>query len=420
LLKHKIRRSTLAVTSKVSNLMTLLLRDEAISGKFLLVAAIAALVIANTSWHTAFEDFWRQHLYIGIGDFGLSETLRHWVDEGLMAIFFLVIGLEVKREIIRGELHSFRAASLPIVAGVGGMVLAIGIYMGINAGHAGFGGWGIPMTTDTALALGVLALLSKRIPTSLKVFLLAVMVVDDITAIITIAVFYNDSVTLTPLLFAGGIVLMMALLQWVRLIRLEVFVGLGVLLWLAVHASGVHASIAGAIMGLAAPIVPRNRKITGRAIAERLEKALIPVTTFVIIPLFALANTGVVLSASAFEGSDSVRIGLGVIGGLLIGKSVGIVLGSWLVVRSGITKLPHGIRWGHIVGVSLLAGIGFTLSIFIAELAFIDASQVDAAKIAIFGASILSASFGLLVLRLLPRHHDMHRQERGSSSSPSS
>ncbi|HET8669227.1 MAG TPA: Na+/H+ antiporter NhaA, partial [Candidatus Saccharimonadales bacterium] len=160
MLKHKIRRSTLAVTNRISSLLALLLRDEAISGKFLLIAAAGALLIANSPWNAAFDGFWNQHLYIGIGDFGISETLRHWVDEGLMAVFFLVIGLEIKREIIRGELRTLRAASLPIVAGIGGMVLAIGIYMVLNAGRPGFEGWGIPMTTDTALALGVLALVS--------------------------------------------------------------------------------------------------------------------------------------------------------------------------------------------------------------------------------------------------------------------
>ena len=411
MLKHKIRRSTLAVTNKVSGLMALLLRDEAISGKFLLVAAAAALLIANSPWHLAFEHFWQQQLYIGIGDFGISETLKHWIDEGLMAIFFLVIGLEVKREIIRGELRTLRAASLPIVAAVGGMIFAIAIYMAINTGHGGFNGWGIPMTTDTALALGVLALVSSRIPAALKVFLLAVMVVDDLTAIITIAVFYNDNVNITPLILSAGVVLTMLLLQWIRLIRLEIFVGLGILLWLGIHASGVHASIAGAIMGLAAPIVPRTRKISARAIAERLEKALIPITTFIIIPLFALVNTGVVLRLSVFDEAESMRIGAGVIAGLLIGKSIGIILGSWLVVRSGITALPHGIKWGHIIGVALLAGIGFTLSIFIAELAFAGTQYIDAAKIGIFGASILAASIGLLVLRLLPRSHDMNRDD---------
>jgi NhaA family Na+:H+ antiporter len=406
LLKQKIRRSTLAITTRASSLKTLLLRDEAISGKFLLIAAVIALYIANSSWHLPFEAFWHQQLYVGIGDFGISETLKHWIDEGLMAIFFLVIGLEVKREIVRGELHSFRAASLPIVAGIGGMILAIGIYMGINAGHAGFEGWGIPMTTDTALALGVLALVGNRIPSALKVFLLAVMVVDDLTAIVTIAIFYNDNVDLTPLLFSAVIVGVMLLLQWIRLMRLTTFVLLGILLWLGVHASGVHASIAGAIMGLAAPIIPRTRKLNSRAIAERLEKSLIPVTTFVIIPLFVLANTGVVLSGSTFNDTESLHIGAGVIAGLVIGKSLGIILGAWLIVRSGITGLPEGVRWGHIVGVALLAGIGFTLSIFIAELAFDGTPYIDAAKLAIFAASIISAVAGLLLLRFLPQQQN--------------
>jgi Na+:H+ antiporter, NhaA family len=406
LLKHKIRHSTLAISTRASGLVTLLLRDEAISGKFLLIAAAIALFIANSSWHEAFSGFWQQHLYIGIGDFGISETLKHWIDEGLMAIFFLVIGLEVKREIVRGELQTFRAASLPIAAGIGGMVLAIAIYMGINTGQAGFNGWGIPMTTDTALALGVLALVGNRVPPALKIFLLAVMVVDDLTAIITIAIFYNDNIQLTPLLFSAAIIGIMLFLQWVRLMRLTTFVLLGVLLWLGVHASGVHASIAGAIMGLAAPIIPRTRKISSRAIAERLERSLIPVTTFVIIPLFALVNTGVVLSSDAFKDPASFHIGAGIIAGLLIGKSLGIIIGAWLIVRLKITTLPQNVQWGHIIGVAMLAGIGFTLSIFIAELAFAGTAYIDAAKLAIFIASILSATGGLLLLKSVSRQRE--------------
>jgi NhaA family Na+:H+ antiporter len=415
LLKHKIHKHTLAVTNRITDLMSLLLRDEAISGKFLVFAAAAALIIANTPWHHAFNGFWEQHLYIGVGNLGISETLKHWIDEGLMAVFFLVIGLEVKREIIRGELSSWRAASLPIIAAVGGMVFAIGIYMSINAGHPGFHGWGIPMTTDTALALGVLALVSTRIPAALKIFLLAVMVVDDLTAIIAIAVFYNSDINVGPLVVSAGIVALMLGLQWARLMRLSTFVVLGILLWVFVHASGVHASIAGAVMGLAAPIIPRSRKITSRAIAERLEKALIPVTTFVIIPLFALANTGVTFSADAFSGSAAARIGLGVAAGLLIGKSLGIIAGAWLVVKLKIIGLPQGVRWGHITGVAMLAGIGFTLSIFIADLAFSDAAQTATAKIAIFAASIIAATVGLLILRLVHRHHDMAPEDSGEA-----
>lgn len=413
MLKHKIHKHTLAVTNRISDVMSLLLRDEAISGKFLVLAAVAALVIANSSWNESFAAFWQQHLYIGIGNFGISETLRHWVDEGLMAIFFLVIGLEVKREIIRGELSSFRAASLPIAAAVGGMVFAIAIYMAINHGQPGWEGWGIPMTTDTALALGVLALVSHRIPAALKIFLLAVMVVDDIAAIVAIAIFYNNDINTTPLFMAAGVLLFMLGLQWARLMRLSTFVILGILLWICVHASGVHATIAGAAMGLAAPIVPRTRKVTRAAIAERLERSLIPVTTFVIIPLFALANTGVVFTSNAFADSEAARIGLGVVGGLLLGKSLGIIAGALLVVKLKVVSLPHGVRWGHIAGVACLAGIGFTLSIFIAELAFEGTKYIDTAKIAIFGASILAATIGLAILRLMPRHHDMHNEGAG-------
>lgn len=403
MLKHKIRHSTLAIRTRVSSIGTLLLRDEAISGKFLLVAAIVALFIANSQWHDAFNAFWQQHFYIGIGDFGIFETLKHWIDEGLMAIFFLVIGLEVKREIIRGELQTLRAASLPIAAAIGGMVLAIGIYMAFNAGHAGFNGWGIPMTTDTALALGVLALVGSRIPPALKIFLLAVMVVDDLTAIVTIAIFYNDNIQVAPLLFSAAIVGLMLFLQWLRLMRLTTFVILGILLWIGIHSSGVHASIAGAIMGLAAPIVPRTRKITSRAIAERLERSLIPVTTFLIIPLFALVNTGVFLSSDAFKDPEAFYISAGIIGGLLVGKSLGIIAGAWLIVKLKITTLPQDVTWSHIIGAAMLAGIGFTLSIFIAELAFEGTKYIDAAKLAIFVASILSATGGLFVLKLISR-----------------
>jgi NhaA family Na+:H+ antiporter len=319
-----------------------------------------------------------------------------------MSIFFLLIGLEVKREMVRGELNSLRATSLPLVAALGGMICAIGIYALSNAGHTSIRGWGIPMTTDTALALSVLALVSSRMPGALKVFLLAVMVVDDLAAILAIAIFYNSHIHLLPLAGAALVLLVMIGLQWARLMYFSTFVFLGIALWLCVHASGVHASIAGAIMGLSAPIVPRNRVITSRAIAERLERMLIPVTTFCIIPLFALTNTGVDLRHMHFSSATAVPITLGIAGGLLLGKSLGIIAGAWLIVRSKIAPLPEGVRWGHIVGVAMLAGIGFTLSIFIADLAFSDPTDTNVAKAAIFGSSLIAAAIGLAVLRFLP------------------
>lgn len=402
MLRQKIHRSARTVTGRISSIMTLLLQDEATSARFLVAAAIAALVIANTSWSKPFDAFWQQHLSIGIGHLGISETLKDWIDQGLMAIFFLIIGLEVKREMIRGELSTLRATSLPVIAALGGMLLAIGIYAAANIGHASVRGWGIPMTTDTALALSVLALVSSRMPATLKIFLMAVMVVDDLAAIIAIAVFYSSHIHLMPLAGAALVLLVMLGLQWVRLMHFSAFVFLGILLWLCIHASGVHASIAGAIMGLAAPIVPRNRKITSRAIAERLERNLIPVTTFCIIPLFALTNTGIDLRHLHFSAATALPITLGIAGGLLLGKSLGIIVGTWVVVRSGITSLPEGVRWGHIIGASVLAGIGFTLSIFIADLAFSDPTDTNVAKAAVFGSSLVAAAIGLAILRLLP------------------
>lgn len=403
MLKHKIRRSALAINAKVRGVVDLLLQDEASSGKFLIVATAAAVILTNSPLAHGFERIWQQYLSISFGPLVISEDFRTWVNEGLMAVFFLVVGLEVKREFVRGELHTLRVAALPIAAAAGGMAVPILIYLLANAGHGGFHGWGVPMTTDTAFAVGVLALLGSRVPSALKVFLLTLVVVDDIGALTVIAAFYTDHISVGPLLVAAGILLVMLLLQWLRLLRLSVFVLLGVGMWLAIHASGVHASIAGAIMGLAAPIVSRSRNLTKRAIAVRLERSLIPVSTFVIIPLFALSNAGVVISTQAFHDHDALMVGVGIGAGLVVGKLVGIVAASWVMVRLKLAVLPEGVAWRHIIGAGCLAGIGFTLSIFITELAFDDMRFVAAAKMSIFVASLVSAGAGLLYLYLTNR-----------------
>jgi NhaA family Na+:H+ antiporter len=396
LLKHRIRRSAVTISSKVSGLISLLLRDEAISGKFLLAAAVIAIVVANSPLWEAYDAFWMRHFVISFGGIGISETFKHWINEGLMALFFLVISLEIKREIVRGELREWKAAALPIAAAIGGAIVPITIYLAINHGHAGAAGWGMPMTTDTAFSIGLLALLGRRIPLSLKLFLLTTMVVDDVGAIAAIAVFYNEGIQLVPLLVAGGILAVILVLHWVRLLRMSAFAILGVAMWLAIHASGVQASIAGVILGLAAPVVARRSK---GAVAERLEASLIPVSTFVVIPLFALANAGVVFNWNVFTNSDAVRVGVGVAAGLVIGKTIGILAGSWVAVKMRFAHLPQGVHWGHITGVAMLAGVGFTLSIFIAELAFEDQPLISAAKISIFIASITSAVLGLAYIR---------------------
>jgi NhaA family Na+:H+ antiporter len=392
-LKNRLRHSTLQVTGRVSRVLRVLLKDEAASGKFLLGAVLIALLFMNSPWSSSFETLWAQTLTISIGGWSISETLQHWIDEGLMAIFFLVAGLEIKREIVKGELRTLRAASVPIVAALGGMLVPALIYIVINDGQAGYSGWGIAMTTDIAIAVGVLALLGNRIPSALRLFLLTLAVVDDIGAILIIAIFYSQAVNITALAVAAGILACVVILQWLRLLRLSIFILLGLALWLAVHASGVHAAIAGALLGLSAPIVSRRKD--RRAIAGRLERALIPVSTFIVVPLFALANAGVAFSIHAFDEQAALLVGAGVVAGLVLGKVVGIVGAAWLLIRLTPASLPKGVNWRLLTGAGLLAGIGFTLSIFVAELAFTSDTLTQAAKISIFIASFLSAAFGL-------------------------
>jgi NhaA family Na+:H+ antiporter len=403
LFQRKIKDTTLVITGRVSGLLQYLLRDEASSGKFLLVAAAVALIFTNSPLAAGYEHFWQQHFTVSVGNWSISETLRDFINEGLMAIFFLVVGLEIKREMVRGKLRTLRAASLPIMAAVGGMIVPALIYMSINSGHAGFSGWGIPMATDIAFAVGILALIGDRVPSSLKLFLLTLAVVDDIGAVVIIAIFYTAQLSIIPLLLAAAILTSILALHRLRALNLPLFAVLGLSLWLAVHTSGVHASIVGALLGLIAPIASHAKTSAKRAIAERLERALIPVSTFIVIPLFALANAGVVFSLSVFKQYDALLIGVGVVCGLTIGKVVGILGASWLMVRLNFTSLPDDLRWRHITGVGLLGGVGFTVSLFIAGLGLDSPTFLVTAKISIFVASALSAVFGLVWLLYVGR-----------------
>lgn len=407
--KHKLQKSAKRVRGRLSWVVQLLLRDEAISGKFLLLAALVAIAAVNSPWAQDYLAFWEHDLTISIGSFVIAADLRHWINDGLMAIFFLVISLEIKRELVRGELRKFRAAILPVVAAIGGLAVPIAIYTFINNGFDGAHGWGIPMTTDTAFALGLLALLGRRVPTALKIFLLTSMVVDDVAAITAIAVFYTSSLNLLPLAIAGGIFTLILVLHWLRFLHMRSFVILGIILWVAVYLSGIHASITGVILGLAAPITVRHR-VNKLSIAERLEGSLIPFSTLIVIPLFALANAGVLLDWEVFNQESMLRLGIGVFLGLVVGKVVGIVSAVWLAKTLRITKLPKGVTMHHIIGVAMLAGVGFTLSIFIAELAFGTSTElVNAAKMGIFGASIFSAIAGLLYLTIVAKQPKRRR-----------
>ena len=376
-----------------------MLRDEAISGKLIIIAVALALLATNTALKTAYEALWHTNLGIGLGRWSLTMDLRHWVNDGLMAIFFLVVGLELKRELIRGELRQFKTAILPFAAAVGGMVVPALIYVLFNMGSETLRGWAIPVATDIAIAVSLLALISKKAPSSIRLFLLTLAIVDDILAVLVIAIFYNTGINMAVLLMIVGLIAVTLLLQKNKFLNLGSFIVIGLLMWVLVNASGVHASIAGAIVGMLAPIRVISRHKS--SIAERLERLTIPISTLFVVPLFAFANAGIVLSLTSFKNAAALPIAGGIIVGLVVGKVVGIVGVSWLMVKLGIAQLPSNSNWIHIIGVGMLAGIGFTVSIFVTELAFSDEQFINIAKISIFAASAISALAGLWVLRFM-------------------
>jgi NhaA family Na+:H+ antiporter len=397
---------------------------EAAGGIVLVIATVVALVWANSPWQDSYQTLWSTHLDIELGSRSLDLTLQEWVNDGLMAIFFFVVGLEIKRELVEGELNDPRRAALPAVAAVGGMVVPALIYLAITAGGDGAEGWGIPMATDIAMAAGVLSLLGSRIRPSLKLFLLALAIVDDIGAIAVIAVFYSEDIHLDALVVAAAIIVVVVVIRRLGVRPVPVYVGLGAGLWLALHEAGLHATIAGVVLGLMAPTRPIRRRedvsdeklrdvstpetarettILAResiSVVAWLEHLLHPWTSFVVVPVFALANAGVVLSASALSDAATSRVTYGVVVGLVVGKLVGISLFGWLAVRLRVGALPEGVGWPGIVGVAAVGGIGFTVSIFVTGLAFTDADLQDQAKIGILAATVLASALGAAVLRV--------------------
>lgn len=372
------------------------LRDEAISGKLILIATVLALIAINSPLQNLYENLWHSHLSIGLGSWSLSLDLRHWINEGLMAIFFLVVGLEIKRELVHGELKDARKAILPIAAAVGGMVVPAVIYVIINNQPGLVQGWGIPIATDIAFAVGVLALLSHRVPASLKLFLLTLAITDDIGAIFIIALFYAEIINFWFLGLSAAILVLFTVFRGQLADRLAWFLLIGAVLWLTTHLSGIHASIVGAAIGLIAPVAAKR---SGMSLSKRLEDFFLPISTFAVLPLFAFANAGVVISTKAFSDASALSVMTGIVLGLAAGKVIGITAASWLMVRFGKASLPAGVNWRHIAGVGFIAGIGFTVSIFITELAFRDnLGLIESAKIGIFIASISSAILGVIVL----------------------
>ena len=399
-------------------------RTEASGGIALVVAAVVALVWANSPWRDSYETLWHSQVTLGFGAFRVEEDLRHFVNDGLMALFFFVVGLEIKREVVHGELADRRVAALPVFAAVGGMVAPALLYVVAAGGGAGGHGWGIPMATDIAFALGVLALLGSRAPSSLKLFLLTLAIVDDVGAIVVIAVFYSGTIDAAAFAAAAVGVALSVLLHRLRVDWSPIYVALAIATWYATYRSGVHATIAGVALALSTPThrlapadtarrwaqdlpeEPTAAEIHQMTIvaresvspAEHLEEMLHPVTSFVVLPVFALANAGVELRSGMLAGTGAARVATAVAVGLVVGKLAGILTGAWLGVRLGVARLPEGVRWGHVAGAAALGGIGFTVSLFIAGLAFTDPQLADAAKLAILAASVASSVLGASLL----------------------
>ena len=417
---------------------------EAASGILLLICTLIALVWANSAWKESYTELLNTEVSIGFGHFVFATSLLHWINDGLMAVFFFVVGLEIKRELLVGELAMPRQAMLPIVGALGGMVVPAVLYATLNAGTEAARGWGIPMATDIAFAVGILSILGTRVPAGLKVFLIALAIVDDLGAVIVIAFFYTSQISWAYLGFAA-IVVGVLILANVRGVRSPMVYGvLGMILWFATLKSGVHATVAGVLLATTIPsrskinqpeFVEQGNRMLAQFTSEhrsstayltsqqlsiigsleskaedvqppmqRLEHALHPWVSYFIMPVFALANAGAtILDGMALSLFD--RVSLGIIAGLLLGKQAGITLFSWAAVRMKLAVLPSGVSWRHMYGAGLLGGIGFTMSLFIAGLAFGDGVSLNVAKVGILCGSVLAGVSGYLVLRSVNSVH---------------
>jgi len=414
-------------------------RTETLGGVVLLAFGLGALIIANSPLSEAYNHLWEIPLMVKISDHQLSLTLHGWINDGLMAMFFLLVGLEIKRELLAGELSSARQAALPIACAIGGMVVPAAIYLLFNFGGIGSHGWGIPMATDIAFALGALNLIAPRAPIGAKVLLTALAIVDDMGAVLVIALFYSEGIVWTALAGAAVTLLMLIGFNLIGVRRLWPYLLGGVALWLFVHGSGVHATIAGVALAFTIPTHTRlngvefsrearsllddfDRRETGdfqvltskgqqealfslerasksvTAPVLRLEQVLHNFSAFVVMPLFAFANAGVKIDLSV----QHIEIGLGVLAGLVFGKPVGIMMAALIAVKTGIARLPQAVSWRSLFGYACLAGIGFTMSLFVTMLAFADSALVEAAKRGIIVGSLVAGVAGAVLLRMSP------------------
>ncbi|MBP3343245.1 MAG: Na+/H+ antiporter NhaA [Bacteroidales bacterium] len=440
----KLQKGRVTMTLEARNFFNRFLHNESIGGILLLICAIISLVCANVPELNFLHDIWKQDAGISIGSFSLNMKIEHWINDGLMAIFFFVVGLEIKREMLVGELSSFKHAALPIFAAVGGMIVPALIYSLFNGGTPSANGWGIPMATDIAFAIGILSLLGNRVPVGLKVFLTALAIVDDLGAIIVLAIFYpTHALHFDMLLYAALVAGFLYLLNRNKVRGLLFYIVPGVVLWWLILQSGIHATIAGVILALTIPsktlinevrfsvrmkyLLQKFKDVSNSEIEvlanphqqhiihqmdnhieeinplmHKFESALHPWVTFAIMPIFALANSGVELSGGLMQ--DSIPpVAIGIFLGLFLGKPIGIFLFSLISVKLKFAELPSGTNWKQVFALGMIAGIGFTMSIFIDSLAFDDQNLVNIGKAAILGTSSIAAILGLLAVSLTCR-----------------
>ena len=415
------------------------LHQQASGGILLIIATVIALAWANSPFAESYHHLWHTYVKVDLGGVGLNYSLHHWINDGLMVIFFFVVGLEIKRELLVGELSSVKKAALPIAAALGGMIFPALIYTVFNLGSEGASGWGIPMATDIAFVVGILALLGKRVPLALKIFILALAIVDDLGAVLVIAIFYTSNISLTSLMIAGGLIVLLIAMNRLGVRNLLVYTFVGIALWLAFLKSGVHATVAGVLLAFTIPVSSRiNTKKFKNEIEnlakdfdnvgehgedvltnserlsivdqienncekiltplQRFEHGLHPWVSFFIMPVFALANAGVAVS-DELGSALTHPVSIGIVLGLFLGKQIGIFSFSYIAVKLKLASEPEGVSWKKIYAASVLAGIGFTMSLFIANLAFNSPELLNISKVGILAGSLLSGIVGFIILK---------------------
>ncbi len=373
---------------------------EAASGIILLISAIVALLVSNSSYSDLYFNTLNKYLFIGVNNFGLKLSILHWINDALMAIFFFFVTLEIKREFLQGELSNIKQALLPIIAAVGGMVVPALIYVYINFGDPEtLNGWAIPSATDIAFSLGVLSLLGKRVPLSLKVFLTALAIIDDLGAIVIIAIFYSGDLSIKYLSLMLIAFIILLLVNKFNIKKFLPYLIVGVFLWDFTHNSGIHATIAGVLLAMT---IPHRKKEKDFSLLIKIEHAISPYVAFLIMPLFAFANAGVSLEGLTIS-SLLNKVPLGIVLGLFVGKQLGVFIFSYISIKLKVAQMPSNTSWYNFYGVGVLTGIGFTMSLFVGNLAFADSMQyMDGVKIGVLTGSLLSTLFGYFLILLTP------------------